>query len=181
MKQFSGWLYPFHARPAILEDWPELKKTWHRYRYSVEGEDSSSWDKFKMDLSTLRAYFRTHIMSEGSEATARMTLPVLTYNDEILGFAVQLEVHNWELDASGGGTISLVPRSFILALYKQTTHHGDMLPAGAGKIFNNELDRWARVKGHKAIAGNCRLNFPTRGAARYGYKPAHLVMMKELD
>jgi hypothetical protein len=149
------------ARQVNLDDWAKAKDLWLAFETGHHG-----W-KIEGSIQNYGAWFATSLTSQ--------TLRVfgLFVEEKLVGFSVCQEVSSFKFNELGQEVNCL--ETFIRALYIQP---------GTGRknslVLDDIMDQWGKLRGHIRRFGNCRLNFPTKGAATYGYQPKCIIMEKEL-
>ena len=150
-----------NARHVGLDDWPQAKLLWLEFETGDHG-----W-KIEGNLETFSSWFKVSMVNPGVRVFG------LFYEEAMAGFAICTEVSSYRFNEFGQEVSCL--ETFIRGLYIRLG-----TPRVVSSKLNDLMDLWGRERNHSRRFGNCRMNFPTRAAARYGYVPKCIVMEKEL-
>lgn len=151
------------ARLVQLEDWEAASIAWTAFKAGPYGAVLSG------DESHLRAMFTASLVPDSTIKIfgvfeGRKTCLALGCVEQF----VQTDVIDGRLYAR--------PYTYIRSVFsRQNT------PRKALMDLLDVVVAWSKSRGHFAIRGNCRLEFPTRLARLYGFAPQSVVYEKELN
>ncbi len=150
------------VRQATLDDWAEAKELW------LEFEKSPHYWKIEGNLASFSSYFAASLVMDYLKCF------LVFFNTKPVGFCIITESIASNINSEGFQVVE--KQSFIRAVYIRPG-----TPRRLGRELDNILDKWGKFRDHKCRFGNCRLDFPTKGALEaYGYAPKAIVMSKEI-
>lgn len=152
------------ARAVTLEDWNTIAAAWREFqggRYGGVIEDGEG---------ILRPTF---IMSLPPHSPVKV---FGLFDDGRCKAAGAVQECFQPVPSEDGWSLTSRPYTFIRSVFSLPG-----TPRAAMRQLDKVVIEWAKSRGHVAIQGNCRLNFPERLAAMYGYYPQATIFGKRLE
>jgi len=153
------------ARQVCLDDWIYVKGAWVEYCTSLQAKDRKSGKpKIGGTAEQFRSLFLASLTSDA------FFMFGVFIKGACRGVEVLQEFTTPDIDDDG--KFVLRRHCFIRMVF--------LLSPGCGKLLDDKVVAWAKSRGHVYISGQCRPNIPARAAGRYGYRPRHVVMGKDI-